>query len=541
VKHLAAYLVAMLLAAASGLFGVWQTADLWLFGLLQARDKPRLASDIALIDVPYPPQFQKTDNPESLRRELGALLQTLVRDPAAAPKEVILDFYFFKNPAGSAELMAGLDALRKARVRAYGVVNLGEPPNANYMVEHLGELYASHLTNFGHTRLSHFGGVLWYDVTLGTDHRAALPVAIQDNAMELATTLPRRLVLPLGDERETRAVTYCYSGQGLCAKDAQPLPAAGLRDKRVIVGSFAADRDNPLARPGPELLAWAVSDISAQGTSRGVAPLVHAGALAGVALLLAALTAAVYFLGYRLLRRASTPAALPARLHGVTLAALAAGLLAWALLWGVFYAQRLMLPAVLAWFSVLCAAFVCWRRAREAAAAALYQAQADDAATAVQYDVFISYAHQPAQNTAWVKQQVHAPLAAARHADGTPFKVFFDEGSIRGGRDWKREIDLAIAGSRVFLPVYSARYFDSPQCRDELAFAEQRRSSGLLVVLPVTRIPMNDVPAIYQKVQAMGEARVAEVIAEAVQRVRDQHESAAGKYPRGSDIAAGFS
>jgi hypothetical protein len=68
VKDRAAYLVAMLPAAARGLFGVWQSADLWLFGRLQARDKPHLAADIVLIDVPYPPQFHKTDNPLSLWR-----------------------------------------------------------------------------------------------------------------------------------------------------------------------------------------------------------------------------------------------------------------------------------------------------------------------------------------------------------------------------------------------------------------------------------------------------------------------------------------
>jgi hypothetical protein len=60
VKDRAAYLVAMLPAAARGLFGVWQSADLWLFGRLQARDKPHLAADIVL--------FHKTDNPLSLWR-----------------------------------------------------------------------------------------------------------------------------------------------------------------------------------------------------------------------------------------------------------------------------------------------------------------------------------------------------------------------------------------------------------------------------------------------------------------------------------------
>ena len=39
-KHVALYALAVLLAAASGLFGVWQSADLWLFGRVQALWKP---------------------------------------------------------------------------------------------------------------------------------------------------------------------------------------------------------------------------------------------------------------------------------------------------------------------------------------------------------------------------------------------------------------------------------------------------------------------------------------------------------------------
>lgn len=523
-KHVALYAAALLFAAASGFFGVWQAADLWLFGRVQALDPPKLAPDIALIDVPYPPEFKTQDNPEPLRRALGALMQELARDPAHAPRDVILDFYFFKNPAGAEALYAGLEALRRARVRTFATVSFGDasqPVNAGYLAEHLSELYARYVVNFGHTRIAHAGGVLWYDISDGPDNRPALPVALHDNAQELIDRLPRRLVLPLGDERETRAVTYCFSQEGRCAKDALRLPAGGLRDKRVIIGSFAEDRQNPLDRPGPELLAWAVSDLSAQGSSRGVAPLTQPAALAGVALLLALMTALTFYFGYRLARRVSTPAALPRRLIGVALAAAVAGLLVWAALWGLLYAQRMALPAVLAWFSVLAAAALCWHRAQGAAADALYDARAAEEAAPVQYDVFVSYAHQPPANTAWVKQHVHAPLLAATHEDGTPLKVFFDEGSIRGGRDWKREIDRAIAGSRVFFPVYTARYFESPQCRDELAFAEQRRSSGLLAILPLTRMPMEDVPAIYQKVQATDAARVGELMETAIKCVRE--------------------
>ena len=120
---------------------------------------------------------------------------------------------------------------------------------------------------------------------------------------------------------------------------------------------------------------------------------------------------------------------------------------------------------------------------------------------AVQYDVFVSYAHDPSENKAWVKSAIVAPLAALRHADGTPYRIFFDEAAIKVGRQWKTEIELALLGTRCFLPVYSERYFERPYCREEIEIADQLRIEGRLRMFPVARA-VEGVPERYlRKVQ----------------------------------------
>jgi len=511
-RHLAAYAAVMLLAVGSGAFGVWQSADLWLFARLQLLARPQLAGNLVLVDVPYTDELRRAGDPTAFRRDVGALLVRLARDPQSAPREVILDLYIDKDPRGLEALAEGLDALAKARVRRYAVVCVGKPdcpPGPDLdpaaMSAPVGAIYAA-LDNFGHTQIAEAGGVLWYETRIGG--RAALPVALQDNFHELADALPERLVVPLGDPADTRRVSFCHRAGAACWGGLAPLGERNLRDARVIVGSFEADLANPLRRPGPELLAWAISDMSAQGSSRGLAPLNSAAAVLGIALVAGLAAAGTFHAGYRVARVRLAPAALPRRLPWLAIAALGAGFALWLALWSLLHAQRLALPAVLPWMSLAAASVLSWHRGRRAADEALYAATRDDGTAPIEHDVFISYAHQPPEDADWVKRQVYAPLLAAN------LKVFFDEGSIRRGRDWKREIDRAIAGSRVFLPVYTARYFQSPQCVDELAYAEQRRSSGKLTVLPVTRIAMGEVPEIYQKVQATEAARVADLLAE---------------------------
>src|SRR5688500_6206932 len=119
----------------------------------------------------------------------------------------------------------------------------------------------------------------------------------------------------------------------------------------------------------------------------------------------------------------------------------------------------------------------------------------------MQYDVFVSYAHDPPENKDWVKSEIVAPLEALRNADGTPYRITFHEDSIKVDRQWKTEIELALLGTRWFVPVYSERYFECPYCRAEMEIADQLRIEGRLRMFPVART-REDVPARYlRKVQ----------------------------------------
>jgi hypothetical protein len=140
---------------------------------------------------------------------------------------------------------------------------------------------------------------------------------------------------------------------------------------------------------------------------------------------------------------------------------------------------------------------------------------------AVQYDVFVSYAHDPAENRAWVKHAIVAPLAALRHADGTPYRIFFDEAAIKVGTQWKTEIELALLGTRCFVPVYSERYFERPYCREEIEIADQLRIEGRLRILPVARA-VDGVPERYlRKAQYLDARANPEFIGELIEQIVD--------------------
>ena len=89
----------------------------------------------------------------------------------------------------------------------------------------------------------------------------------------------------------------------------------------------------------------------------------------------------------------------------------------------------------------------------------------------VQYDVFVSYAHDPSENKAWVKNMIVGPLRALRHADGTPYRIFFDEAEIKVGRRWEATIELALLGTRCVVPVSAVTW-----CKLE-ALRRNRRSN----------------------------------------------------------------
>jgi len=241
--------------------------------------------------------------------------------------------------------------------------------------------------------------------------------------------------------------------------------------------------------------AKAPAAVKAQSAARE--PLNHPLALLGLAALCALTAAGAFALSFRIVRARVAPARWPAAAAWLALAAF-----------------------VLAAVMLLCAG--------------------GGEERAVQYDVFVSYAHDPVDHKAWVKSTIVAPLAALSHADGTPYRIFFDEAAIKVGRQWKTEIELALLGSRCFLPVYSERYFERPYCREEIEMADQLRIEGRLRVFPVART-VEGVPERYlRKVQYIdaraSAAFMGELSAQIAQAVATSQGSApspsAGRAPR---------
>jgi hypothetical protein len=291
----------------------------------------------------------------------------------------------------------------------------------------------------------------------------------------------------------------------------------------VIIGSFAEDSDNVLKRPGPLLLAWALSDLLAGKASVAREPLNHPLALLGLAALAALLALGAFALSFRIVRARVGPSHWPAAARALALAAFVLAALTLLCAGAIVLLADRVIPLA---FPMACAALgaiYAWLGARRWIANE--QVRRDLAGSgeerAVQYDVFISYAHDPAENEAWVKSAIVAPLASLRHADGTPYRIFFDETAIKVGRQWKTEIELALLGTRCFLPVYSARYFERPYCREEIEIADQLRIEGRLRMFPVAR-SVAGVPERYlRKVQYIDASANPEFMGELIAQITD--------------------
>src|SRR6266545_1859182 len=88
------------------------------------------------------------------------------------------------------------------------------------------------------------------------------------------------------------------------------------------------------------------------------------------------------------------------------------------------------------------------------------------------YQCFISYVRNDNTDFDGVVDRLRASLGARFEATtGIPLHIFLDRESIGWGERWREKIFDSIAGSTLFLPIITMRYFNSSMCRDEfLAF-----------------------------------------------------------------------
>lgn len=479
--------------------------------------------EIAVVDVPW--GADKADD----RRRVTAFLNELTaqsRTGRQKPVAVILDIEFgpcVSRPTipCSPQMIAARQTLITAiaaATQSFAVYAAEQPIlDANDTVlgidAHDPQIYAV-ITGPAHTKFrpAHPSGVYYracYEADLVAQDGTREAVSIWDMVarvkMRPGETSPVcdtsyfPVTLPADPLTPAQAALLSLSPQGTYQQNA---PAAQFDRKYVIVGTLDADYDPGYVLPdgrrlaGPELLAWALSNALAPGTSSDARIVYDTEPQNGKLLVLvpffSALTlsafAAIFYLlkGTRLqtLRRA-----LP------WLAALASalvGLLAFAVFEAWLMSSGHIQPQVsLIVLGVLLTAFLSSLRAFQV----LFEAQFGIGAPRPEnydYDVFISYAH---DEGAWVSENVVAHFRNARVPDarvpgGRKLKIFFDTESIHYGAAWQDTISLAIDGSRFIVPVYSETYFSRPYCVFEIKRAHLNwinAGSDSRIVLPIMR------------------------------------------------------
>ncbi|MCG6493846.1 TIR-like protein FxsC [Kitasatospora sp. A2-31] len=130
---------------------------------------------------------------------------------------------------------------------------------------------------------------------------------------------------------------------------------------------------------------------------------------------------------------------------------------------------------------------------------------------------FLSYAHTPRAGATgagdpnlWVRQLYRdlceAVLQLTAVPDGAPIG-FMDE-SMHQGELWADRIARELATCRVFVPLYSPRYFDSLPCGQEWysftrrqVYAAHRESGHTSAIVPVLWQPTRQLPAVARELQ----------------------------------------
>jgi FxsC-like protein len=131
---------------------------------------------------------------------------------------------------------------------------------------------------------------------------------------------------------------------------------------------------------------------------------------------------------------------------------------------------------------------------------------------------FLSYARTPKRDPAdrddpdrWV-YKLYKDLCAAilQMTDARPEEAGYMDRENQIGAQWSPELTTALARCRVFVPLYSRRYFESDNCgREWFAFARREithRARGRQVVDAIvpalwTRLPRDKLPYVAQSVQ----------------------------------------
>jgi FxsC-like protein len=114
---------------------------------------------------------------------------------------------------------------------------------------------------------------------------------------------------------------------------------------------------------------------------------------------------------------------------------------------------------------------------------------------------FLSYARMrldsAAQPDKWIIKFFHDLCDDISHLTGSTNPGFMDQQQLKVGSEWSEELTEALATCKVFMPVYSPRYFNSEYCGKEWAIfnlrLEQHAVHGTLpaAIIPAMWTPMD--------------------------------------------------
>lgn len=547
----AIYVVAMAVAVE---WLPWRSLDQSLF--MRTSHAGALANDITIVDVRPSP----ADDPLANRRLIASFLDDVAKSHQQ-PAAVILDFTFdpCQVPCTGARasardaLVAAIASARAAHVNVFAVENLtaqstddpygGETTGTQE--EHDPEIYGTGglAGNAGHTvvHVADVSGLTFYhpcyrDVAVPSESELAhaedlwaLAWRVQPGFdASLCQTQP--VAFFVGPRVSAAAESYSTVPRTpptfYTITQSNPFPKGMEMNDYVIAGALDQDtleNDAQLAGtaagaawervhgpgslniPGPEILAWQLSDRLAQerasGSTAGAYAATHP--LGSVLYVLVAVFSGASVLAfvacYYFLRRFRLRSV---RRHLPWIAATAAALFGL----GAFGAVEVLMALVfhqnqpqvtLVTFGIVLASALSGVRGRQ-----MTEDLRREQDERYDYDVFISYSHADA---AWVREHIETPLRQARRANGRPLSIFFDKSAIYIGDDWRKKLTLAILNSRFIIPVYSQRYFmheGKGFCAFELECAYNKwiqlgkRSRFLL---PIVRGSV-DIPVEYQQV-----------------------------------------
>ena len=532
-KRPGGYLLIFVLAMAIfHLMPAHRAIDWLVFGAFDHSDPQTLSDDIVLINVPSSKHIQ------AFRRQLGKLMTDIATTAANAsnrPKAVVLDIYIAKDSDATDAGRDGLEALKKGIIDLHvnGIpVYAGINPNhefnvdlnPDYIKQHAWEVYTNLLDGSGHTQLRESYGSIWYVPYLEMGDGTQMPALVYQIARDFKMVstehpddLTRPVVLHTGDAKNAAQHAYTFTPAGYQTYSPKslgtPIEKPDLYAKFVIIGDVAHDVHSRNV-PGPFLLAWALNKyIKDSGHKLLATPVLLAGMTLTFSGLAWLIFRVLFMQNNRISNRPWLMAFISALISLTCLGLAVAGFLKL----GHIYPQvsfvvfGILVTSGLSWHGAL-------RKIRDAALRNHFDIR--DERRAIEYDVFISYSHEP-NNMAWVENKVYEPLAKAVKTDGSKLKIFFDKKNIEVGETWYSKMIDAIYVSRFFVPVYSDDYFQKEYCKAEMQHAATIRSEGNeKFVLPIAR-NLKEIPNLYRLINYVNAEEQPDFIDNIIKKILD--------------------